>query len=339
MKPTSNSFTIDVRRLHVLRLLRDHGTMAAAADALHISPSAVSQQLATLAREVGVPLFQHHGRKVTLTGEAWLLLDHADTLLAHLERVRTDLAAYLGGQTGEVRVGAFASAIVSLIAPALALLGRERPKLRLTVQEADAPQCLRLLDSGDLDLALTVDYRTGPARTDRRYHRTDLHRDRYDAVLPDGHRLAGAADLALDDLAAEPWIIAGGGGPCSEIPLTAAAEAGFTPRVAHRLNDYAAALALVGTGAGVAIIPRLAAVAPPPGVVLRRLRPHAPVRNIYAAGRAGTERDPRLQAVLAALGTVARRLGQNPNPVDAENSIVTVTRDISKDDVTLINRG
>lgn len=303
MESISETFTMDLRRLRVLRMVREHGTIAATAAALHLTPSAVSQQLASLSRQVGVPLLQQQGRTVTLTGQARLLLDHADTVLAQLEHARADLIAYDQGQAGDVRVGAFASAITGIVAPALDRLRRDAPGLRLTVREIEAPGCFRDLDTGALDLVITVDYLGGPPRTDARYHRLDLHRDPYDAALPAGHRLTRATDLALADLAAEPWITAGGCGPCAEVPSAAAAAAGFTPRIAHRLDDYTAALALVAVRAGITLIPRLAGITPPPGVTLKPLNSGAPIRTLYAAVRNGAQHDPRLRSVLTALAT------------------------------------
>lgn len=312
MKSVSMPFAIDLRRLQVLRMLREHGTIAATAAAVHLTPSAVSQQLASLSRETGVPLLERQGRTVTLTGQARLLLDHADTLLAHLERARAELAAYGNGDAGEVRIGAFASAITGLVAPTLDLLRRGRSGLRLTVREVEAPGCFSYLDAGELDLVITVDYRTGPPRTDARYHRLDLHCDPYDAALPTDHRFTHTTALALSDLADEQWITAAGSGPCAEVPAAAAAAAGFTPHIAHRLDDYTAALALVAAGAGITVIPRLAGITPPTGVTLKSLTYGAPVRSLYAVVRSGAQHDPRLQAVLAALTSAAQQHASHP---------------------------
>jgi DNA-binding transcriptional LysR family regulator len=302
MDPVSKSFMIDLRRLRVLRMLDEHSTINATATALNLTPSAVSQQLATLAREVGVPLLAHSGRTVVLTGQARLLLDHADTLLAQLEHVRADLAAYTRGAAGNVRAGAFASAITSLLVPAIAALRDDRPHLTVSVTEIHAPACLCQLETGQLDLAITVDYPDGPSRTDPRYHRTDLRRDPYDAALPADHPLARQPALTLADVATQPWITAANNGPCAEISLAAAVAAGFTPRVVHRVDDYTAALALVAVGAGISLIPRLAGIAAPPGVTIRSLGDSAPARTIYAAVHAGAQHDPRLAAVLGMLG-------------------------------------
>ena len=107
----SRDFTIDLRRLRVLRELEQRGTVAATATAMHLTPSAVSQQLAGLSREVGVPLLEKHGRGVRLTGQARVLLSHAVVVHEQLERARADLAAWDEGTIGEVRIGALSTGL------------------------------------------------------------------------------------------------------------------------------------------------------------------------------------------------------------------------------------
>jgi len=121
------------------------------------------------------------------------------------------------GHTARITIGAFASAITSVVAPALSALGRARPGLQLTVNEIEAPACFDRLDD-TLDVVVTVDYRDGPARNDRRYHRLD--RDAYNVALPAKHPLCSQDTLSLLDLAGEPWITATGFGPWATIYLT-----------------------------------------------------------------------------------------------------------------------
>src|SRR3954454_9542448 len=107
---------VDLRRLRALRAVADHGTLAAAADALHLTPSAVCQQLAALEREVGQALLEPAGRTVPLTGAARVLLEHANALFAQLERLEGDLAARRDEPLGEIRVGGFPTALAGLLA-------------------------------------------------------------------------------------------------------------------------------------------------------------------------------------------------------------------------------
>lgn len=296
---------MDVRRLNVLRQLHECGTLAATAEALHLTPSAVSQQLATLSREVGAPLLRRQGRGVRLTPQAHVLLEHATSVQAQIERARADLAAYEEGHVGSVTVGAFASAITGLVAAALLRLHDERPHLAVSVVETDAPRCFAELDGNEVDVVITVDYRNGPTPGDPRYDRTDLLFDPFDAALHAAHPLVACREVNLRDLARERWIIGGGRGPCAEVSLAACAAAGFTPDVRHRVDDWSAALALVDAGAGVTLVPRLADPHPFSRVRLRAIAGEPPRRSVYAATRSGSQHDPTIAPLLEALRTVA----------------------------------
>jgi DNA-binding transcriptional LysR family regulator len=311
MQTHRNPFRFDLRRLRVLRELRERGTLAATAEALNLTPSAVSQQLNTLSRDVGVPLLAPMGRSVRLTPQAEILLHHATVMDAQMERARADLAAYDQGLVGQVALGAFSTAITGLVSPALGRLRRERPGLHLTVLETQPPECFTHLDTGALDLVVTVDYRDGPARNDRRYHRRDLLNDPFLLALPAGHPLADREDLDLRALAGQTWVIGAIRDPCQDVSMAACIDAGFSPDIQHRVNDWESVFALVAEGCGVALVPLLAVIGRDlPGLVLRRpAGSPCPSRKVYAAIRAGAGHSPLLGPVLEALaasaGTVA----------------------------------
>src|SRR3712207_5137498 len=128
---------IDLRRLRLLRELRDRGTVTAVASAAHLTSSAVSQHLAQLARDVGTPLLEPHGRRVRLTPAAELLLRHADEVFDTLERAQTEIEAYVSGAAATVRVDCFATAIPTLAVPAMRRLATARPELTVHLHEAD----------------------------------------------------------------------------------------------------------------------------------------------------------------------------------------------------------
>jgi DNA-binding transcriptional LysR family regulator len=328
MEPFSKTFTVDVRRLRVLRELQQRGTLGATAKALALTPSAISQQLASLSREVGVPLLVPQGRTVRLTTQARILLDHGALVEAQLERARADLAAFATGVVGRVALGAFATAISGLVAPAVERLRRERSRLDVSVREIEAPECFTSLDRGDLDLVVTVDYRSGPSRADRRYWRQDLLDDHLLVALPEVHPLAGRASIELLDLATERWIVGGTRGPCQEAGLAACAAAGFTPEVAHRVDDWNALLELVAAGCGVGLVPKLAlAGTRPSGVVVRPTGgPQHPCRHLYAAVRAGAETSPSLVPVLAALTAAAQARSLLAEPPPAGERLARTVR-------------
>jgi DNA-binding transcriptional LysR family regulator len=295
---------IDLRRLRALRAVADHGTLAAAADALHLTPSAVSQQLAALEREAGRPLLEPAGRSVRLTGAAQVLLEHATLLFAQLERLEGDLAALADEPRGEIRVAAFPTAVAGLIAPAVAILRERAPGVTLRIHELEPPQAVTALTRGAADAMVGMECSSAPQHGDPRYHRVDLLADTLDAALPIAHPLAGAERIALSELAGETWISPPEGWSCYEVFVAGCHAAGFAPNVAHEAGDWQSTISLIAAGLGVALVPRLAQRTRP-DVVLVPLAGVAPRRHVLAACRAGAERIPALAALLGALAEQA----------------------------------
>jgi DNA-binding transcriptional LysR family regulator len=305
---------LDLRRLRLLRELRDRGTVTAVAAALHMTSSAVSQQLAQLARDVGAPLLEPHGRRVRLTPAAELLLRHADLLFEQLEQAQTEIEAYVAGAAATVRVDCFATAISTLAVPAMRQLAATEPSLTWELHEANTEQALDRLLRGDTDLVIGLDgdvftqawtiSRRSVRVDDPRFGRRPLLIDPMDVALPAGHPLVDKP-IQLADLAADPWILPPGG-LCRDIALRECAIAGFTPRAAHTADNYDAVFALVRAGLGVAMVPRMCASAVPAGVgepdmVLRALRAEQPRRQVVLYTRRAGDRVPHMRAVVGAL--------------------------------------
>ena len=305
MKSVSWDFTVDWRKLRLLYELDRRGTIAATATAMFLTPSAVSQQLAGLARDIGVPLLERRGRTVVLTGQARLLLAHAEGMRELAERTRAALDAWEDGTVGYVRVGALATAIAALVGPAIVQLRRERPGLVMRVSEEEPDEVLGLLDAGELEIAVTVDYPGAPAREDARYRRVDLIADVMDAVVPADHPLAGRSSIDLADLAGDVWVGAAASDACSHIVTGICAAAGFSPDVQHYCREWDAVAALVAAGLGVALIPRSAQPLRPAGLAVLPVAGAPASRLLFALVRAGTEMDPGTHAVLDALSAVA----------------------------------
>ncbi|MDQ1541020.1 MAG: hypothetical protein QOH29_1746 [Actinomycetota bacterium] len=310
MSAFSKDFTIDPKRLRVLREVGVRGTVTSAASGLHLTPSAVSQQIAALSRDLGVPLLEKTGRGVRLTGQAQVILTHATVVQAQFERARADLAAFGDGQIGRVSVAGFSTGISGLIAPAMHQLRTTRPGIALTAVEMEPPDVFTRLDRGELDVVVAVDYRKTPPRTDPHYYRVDLLADLMDVALPADHLLAERSSVELTELAREIFVTASPGSSCSEVTLAVCAAAGFSPDVRHYSTDWHAVAALVSVGAGVALIPRLAQPLEYPGMVIRPISGQRAARNIFAAVRSGAQDDPVVSATLEALREVAGRIAQ-----------------------------
>lgn len=289
----------DLRKLRVLRTLDRVGTVRATAEALSTTPSAVSQQLSALSRQVGVELLEPHGRRVRLTDAARVLLRHTDIVLAQLERAEAELDGFARGGAGTVRVGAFATAVPGLVVPALSAVRDAHPGLAVRVHQAEASEVYDLLAAGEIDIGLSLAAQAPTGRDDR-FERAGLLTDPMDAALPARHRLAGAPALRLRELAGEPWIY-GADGPWRDITVAACAQAGFAPEQAHVASDWRAILDMVAAGLGVALVPRLAAAGDSPGVALRVLHEDRPRRHVVWAVRAGSRERPQIAVALRAL--------------------------------------
>jgi DNA-binding transcriptional LysR family regulator len=292
---------IDLRRLRLLRELRDRGTVTAVATATHLTSSAVSQHLAQLSRDVGTPLLEPHGRRVRLTPAAELLLRHADEVFDTLERAQTEIDAYVSGATATVRVDCFATAIPPLAVPAVRHLAATRPGLTVQLHEADTEIALDRLLRDDTDLVVGLD---GEVRVDDpRFGRRPLMVDPMDVALPAGHPLTGKP-IRLTDLAAEDWIMPPAG-LCREIALRECAVAGFTPSAAHTADSYDAVLALVRAGLGIALVPRMRVPRPEPDMVVVALAAEQPRRHVALYARRAGDRAGHVRAVADALADAA----------------------------------
>jgi len=168
---------LDLRRLRLLRELNARGTIAAVADALQYTPSAVSQQLSMLEREAGVPLLEKAGRGVRLTDAALVLVGHAEALLERADVAEADLAAAAGTVAGRGRIAGFQSVTIHLALPAMQALARDHPQLRCELVDAEPEDALPALALGDLDLVLADEWGHQPRRLPPGVERHDLLND------------------------------------------------------------------------------------------------------------------------------------------------------------------
>src|SRR3984957_19038208 len=283
---------IDVRRLRLLLELTRRGTITAVADVLAYTPSAVSQQLAALEREAGVPLLERTGRRVTLPHAGVVLAKYAESVLAVLEEASAALAATRDSLTGPLRIGAFPSAARVILPPALVALGRDHPGLELMVTELDPVDVPDALRSGGLDVALSFAYDYVPTAPDPALDTEPLLEEVVYLATPD------AARTGIADCRDAPWIAGSPGTFCHSLVLRACEANGFTPRIRHYADDFGTVLALVAAGQGVSLIPQLGLTGALSGIALT---PLAVRRRSSIACRKGTRQHP---AIAAFAGTI-----------------------------------
>jgi DNA-binding transcriptional LysR family regulator len=307
------SFMLDVRRLRLLRELHERGTVTAVAEALAYTPSAVSQQLATLEREAGVPLMERHGRRLRLTDAGRGLVEHAAAVIARLELAESELAAAAGEEVaGRVRVAAFQTAASGLVLPLLGALTAEHPRLRLELLEMEAEEGLELLRRGEVDLVVAEEYDYAPRPRDPSLVVRGVCRDPLVIVLPAAHPLAAAdpETVSLAALAGEPWATPRSGTAFVDSMVRACrALGGFEPDHRHRSNDLAVLEQLVAAGEAIALLPSLGRPGRVPGVTVRRIVEAPLERSIFLAVRRGSAGRAALAAVADALREQARAIG------------------------------
>jgi DNA-binding transcriptional LysR family regulator len=302
---------LDVRRLKVLREVAARGSFSAAAEALSFTQSAVSQQVAALERETGATLLERGPRGVRLTDAGRALVEHADAILARIEDAEEELAAIAGLRGGRLRLASFQSAGATVVPRAVAEFHERHPDVELSMIEAEPEDAVAALRTGEIDLALLYDFEGLPRSIQPGIERTHLIDDRYDAVLPKEHKLAGRKSIKLEQLAEDPWICAGTAVGCRQIVERACLEAGFQPKIAFETDETQASQALVAAGVGVTVYPALALTTLHPGLVVVPIAGKVPVRQVWAAKLESAYVSPACEAMLQILRDVAQEFAES----------------------------
>jgi molybdate transport repressor ModE-like protein len=301
---------LDLRRLRVLAEVARRGSFSAAADALYLSQSAVSQQVATLEREVGLSLLERTNGGPKLTDAGRTLVDHGEAAIARLEEAEHEVAAIAGLEGGELRIASFPTASAILLTEALAEFSASHPDVRLSVTEAEPEESLPMLHAAEIDLALTFDYTTLPAKDDRDVDRELLLTESMYVALPRAHPLAGADRVRLADLADEAWVCGTRPSSCSQAVVETCRAAGFEPRIAFESDEYPVLQGYVAAGLGYTLLPDLALPTLRSDLVVRPTKPAAPERRVWAATRVEGARSPATEAMVATLGRVGQRVAE-----------------------------
>src|SRR5918994_3599381 len=197
---------LELRRLKLLREVDARGTIHGAARALDYTPSAISQQLAVLEREAGVELLERSGRNVRLTDAGRVLVRHAAALLDGVEAAESELAALAAGRpAGVVRVSAFQSAFLRVVAPAVAALARTHPDIRVEAAELEVESGVPALRLQHLDAVVGDEYEGQPRPIHADLRREALVREQVRLVMPASHPLARRRAVPMEQLADAEW--------------------------------------------------------------------------------------------------------------------------------------
>ncbi|MEW2121101.1 LysR family transcriptional regulator [Streptomyces sp. NPDC005474] len=291
---------LNLERLRTLDALARHGSVSGAAAGLHVTTSAVSQQMSKLEREVGQQLLAKNGRGVRLTDAGQLLADHAARILSQVELAQSDLEAQRGQVVGELRLSAFPTAARGLFPAALATLRADHPGLRVRSCELEPAAGVVGVVRGDLDLAVVLDWYNKPMPLPDGLVKAPILDDPADVALPVGHPLAGRSEVDLEEFAEDEWITWGEGEFCHEWLMFTLRSKGVEPCVGHRAAETHTQLALVAAGLGVCIAPLLGRRPVPAGVVIVPLRQRVR-RHVYVVWRADADRRPSIRAAVEAL--------------------------------------
>ncbi|ANH38230.1 HTH-type transcriptional regulator GltC [Nocardioides dokdonensis FR1436] len=286
-------------RLHRLRILREvahHGGVNAAALATHYSPSAVSQQMAALERDVGAPVLERRGRHVVLTEVGQVLLHHAEILLAAERDARSAVEHVRDLVAVELTVGVFSTVAAGLVPQVVTDLGRRRPEIRVRTRETDPDEAGMQLAHGHLDLAFLIDYPDATEPWTAGLALVPVMDDRLHVAAATGQLAPGTIRLA--DLADHDWIISGPQSYYGRAVRAACRDAGFEVRTTHEVDGQATALAMVAAGLGVTLVSDLGRTfLPGDGITLHRVS--RPLRRRILLARHERADSPAMQAFLS----------------------------------------
>jgi DNA-binding transcriptional LysR family regulator len=290
----------DLRRLQLLRELSHRGTLAAVAAAMSYSTSAVSQQLSVLEQEIGTPLLVPDGRRVRLTPQAQILVNHTTAVFEQLERAQAEIAESLRSVTGTVRLASIQTAALALIPDVLTRLTTSHSGLRVEVTQAEPEVALPALLAREFDLVIDETYQDFPASRPPEMHSETIGSDpvRVAFATPPGAR--PIEEITLSDFADRPWVLEPQHSPGRAWAVAVCHRVGFTPHVSHQSSDVLVQAGLVAKGHAVAFLPDLMWHQAHPPFHLRRVS-DTHTRHLVTTCRAGSGAHPAIRAIRQAL--------------------------------------
>ncbi|WP_317698861.1 LysR family transcriptional regulator [Aeromicrobium sp. REDSEA-S32_B7] len=295
---------MDVRRLMVLRELSERGSVGAVADAMRVTPSAVSQQLKALEKEAGYPLVEPSGRGVALTEAGRALARAATDIAVAIERAEGEWRAFMEQPAGRVTLVTFPTGGEMLL-PGLLTRMAERPDVELVCTDTEDPDAVGDL-TADHDVVLSDSPTTSAAWHDRGLQVVPLMSEPLDVALPQDHPLARKANLSPRDVVDETWIGVPPGYPFDRVLEQVVVATGQPVQVAQRFADNGVVEAMVAGGHGLAILPRFTTREHGNGLVTRPLLGVRARREISAVLRPDRFERPSVRLVVQALREEAR---------------------------------
>ena len=295
---------LDPRRLLTFREVARLGSFSRAADELSLTQPAVSQQILSLERQLGVRLIDRGPGGIGLTRAGALLLEHAEAVSGRLRLATEQLSTLASEERRRLAVGAFPSAIATIVPDALVRMKAAEPDLEVNVSEGTLEELVAAVRDGRLHLALVFQDAAAPRRDHEDLARHDLFEEPMVAALPPRHRLARRKRIDLERLAADAWTAPSRDG----LVYRTCAAAGFEPNIAFVTRDVLAIRELVASGLAVALMGRLLA-GRLEGIATPALTGDPARRTIYAV-RPSTDSHPltdRLLEDLAQRSAVDRR--------------------------------
>jgi len=286
---------MDPRRLLTFREVARQGSFSRAGETLALTQPAVSQQVAALEKQLGVRLLDRGPGGPTPTEAGALLLAHADAVADRLSQAGAQVAELAASERETLRLGAFPSALASIVPAAIVRLRERRPEIQVEAGEASGEQLGAMVAAGELHVAVCFQDAAAEPRRPEGTERHELGRESMLAVMAEDHPLAGRETIALGELADDTWCA-----PSRDhLIYRACVEAGFEPRIAFVTRDVLAARGLVASGLGVTLMPELLAF-DLPGIAWVPLDGPQPYRALYALTPAAGAR-PAARAFLEAL--------------------------------------
>ncbi|WP_354025501.1 LysR family transcriptional regulator [Conyzicola nivalis] len=281
---------LDLKRLRLLRELKIRGTITAVAEAYSYSPSSVSQQLALLETEAGVPLLTKSGRRVQLTPQAEVLVTHTTQLLERMELMETELVSSLTEVRGTVRLAVFQSAALGIIPQALTLLAAEYPALRVEITQREPENALFEVWAREFDLVIAEQYPGHAAPRQPDLDRVGLCEDELRLGVPAERGIRSIADAS-----SLPWVMEPRGTASRHWAEQLCRQHGFEPDVRFETADLQAHIRLIESGNAVAILPDLVWAGRTPSVELVRLE-GSPTRTVFTSVRESNRGRPTILA-------------------------------------------